>query len=307
MKIEEVLSYLNLEEVDMRLYFVRKSNNMYYSYSPQIENDVKKDLITVIKNYIERYKDCEQYDFSPIGARDSTIEKYETSQLEMYNDIRDSFEKAARESIKDNEIELLSFYCLELNVYINNDEKESIRFYRRITKFKKLSKSGLIGSIKNNRFNRLDNKMIGLDGDVDIIEKDGEMLILNHVSLERIFSIADQYADKAIEAMEKIKSANRIQNFEQFSEDCLNDKRMVRILTKLLSEEDRLDKCFENFENVKKVINMFELEINTTITKKKKEVLVYDDKSQMMDMIRLVRDSFYTSIINERQGYDDAL
>lgn len=103
-----------------------------------------------------------------------------------------------------------------------------------------------------------------------------------------------------------MEAANRIVHFEEFAEDCLNDKRVTRILTKLLGEEGRLEHCFENFENVKNAINIFEIDIRIDRVGEK-ERLVYEDKRQLMAMARLIRDSYYTSIIQERNGIDDAL
>ncbi|WP_303395481.1 Kiwa anti-phage protein KwaB-like domain-containing protein [Intestinibacter bartlettii] len=199
----------------------------------------------------------------------------------------------------------LSFYCLVLEFEENRVQKE-IKFFRRVTKFKKLSTKGIMGSISNNRFKKLNKSLLGIDGDVDLIIEENDVLILNHISLERIFSISDHYQEKAQEAINLIHSANRIINFEQFSEDAINDGRIIRTLTKMLKEEDRLSRCFENFNNVVNVIDLFDLDINIQ-NSNGVDMIVYEDKNQLMDIIRLVRDSYYTSLINERQGIDDTL
>ena len=74
----------------------------------------------------------------------------------------------------------------------------------------------------------------------------------------------------------------------------------------MLKEEDRLSRCFENFNNVVNVIDLFDLDINIQ-NSNGVDMIVYEDKNQLMDIIRLVRDSYYTSLINERQGIDDTL
>ena len=163
-----------------------------------------------------------------------------------------------------------------------------------------------MGSISNNRFKKLNKSLLGIDGDVDLIIEENDVLILNHISLERIFSISDHYQEKAQEAINLIHSANRIINFEQFSEDAINDGIIIRTLTKMLKEEDRLSRCFENFNNVVNVIDLFDLDINIQ-NSNGVDMIVYEDKNQLMDIIRLVRDSYYTSLINERQGIDDTL
>ena len=107
-------------------------------------------------------------------------------------------------------------------------------------------------------------------------------------------------------AIDLIRNSRRIDNFEQFEEDALNDGRITRTLTKMLKEEDRLHRCFENFSNVINVIELFDLDINIQ-NLDGVDMVVYESKEQLMDIIRLVRDSYYTSIINQRPGIDDTL
>lgn len=216
-----------------------------------------------------------------------------------------SEDKVERDEIDKNSINKLNFYCFSVDCIFNGKE-ENIKFFRRITKFKKLSSKGMFGQIKNNRFNKLETNMLGIDGDVDAIILGEEVAVFNHVALERIFSMRDQYIEKAEEAIEKIKAAQRIENFDQFEEDCKSDGRITRILTKLLNEDDKLEHCFENFENVKKAINIFELDIKVK-RHGNKEIIVYEGKDQLMNMVRLVRDSYYRSIIGERPGIDDSI
>lgn len=130
------------------------------------------------------------------------------------------------------------------------------------------------------------------------------MLILNHVSLERIFSIQAQYQEKAAQTLDLVRRADKIRNFDQFREDCLADGRITRALTKLLNEEGRIHQVFENFENVIRVIDIFELNIEL---EEGNTMLVYEDKSQLLDITRLMRDSFYRSLINNREGVDEGV
>ncbi|MCE0771021.1 DUF4868 domain-containing protein, partial [Clostridioides difficile] len=146
----------------------------------------------------------------------------------------------------------------------------------------------------------------GLDGFIDIAIYGQDVLIFNHISLERIFSIADQYLEKAQNTIDIIRDINRIDNFEQFEEDCLNDRRITRTLTKMLSEEARLENCFDNFANVVNAIDLFQLDINIDRNGERDKV-IYENKEQLMDIIRLVRDSYYKSIIHDRKGIDDSI
>lgn len=310
MDITKIISALQAVDVSCkcRLYFTRKkSNNFYMSYSPIIDKNVADKLIELVISYLERQKKLPVSNFSPIGSYDDTLEICRTDEIQSYEEVIDSLrdEKVERENIDSAVINKLNFYCLSVDCIIDGIE-ENIKFFRRLTRFKKLSSKGMFGRIKDNRFSRIDTEMLGIDGEVDTIIIGTEVLILNHIALERIFSLSDQYIEMSEEAIEKIKAAKRIENFEQFEEDCKNDRRITRILTKLLNEEDKLEHCFENFQNVKKAIDIFELDIKIN-TDGKKETIVYEGKAQLMNMVRLVRDSYYRSIIRERPGVDDSI
>lgn len=308
MRIQDVLRFLNRKDLTLRLYFTRKkSETNYVSYSPIIDPNLFKHLFKIIKDNLEQKREEGYSTFSPIGSYDNTIETYTTGEINNYAYVVDSFQdsKLTRDIIDEKVINNFGFYCLKVS-YTNNGKEESFMFFRRITKFKKLSKKGIMGFIRDNRFTQIESNMLGIDGDIDIIIKDNEILILNHVAMERIFSISDQYTQKAKEAMLFIKRSKRINNFDQFEEDCYNDMRVKRVLAKLLTEEEILKKCFQNFINVKKAIELFELEL-TTKKIGSKEMIEYENRDQLMDIIRLVRDSYYTSIINQRPGIDDSL
>lgn len=306
MDINRVIDILNMENSTLRLYFTRKIGVKYISYSPTIGPDIQRDIKKYIVGYMEEFTNTSQVEFSPLGYREDTVETCKIEYISNYGDVIESYseEKLNRE-IPDDIINKLNFYCLVIEFKEDGIDKE-IKFFRRVTKFKKLSTKGFMGWIAGNRLNKLDASLIGVDGLIDIVVDEDEVLILNHIALERIFSISDQYSEKAQEAINAIRGSNRITNFEQFEEDALNDRRITRTLTKLLSEEDRLQNCFGNFANVINVIEIFELNINTENIEGVEKV-VYENKEQLMDIIRLVRDSYYMSIINNRNGIDDSI
>lgn len=305
MTIETLGKLLEQEIEDMRLYFTMKKGKKYITFGPSIEPGVSDDLLKLIKDHISNFREYENVEFSPVGYREGTVEICNSNYIYSFGDIIQTFleDEVERDPINYEDINKLSFYCIKIN--FKDDENEML-FFRRVTKFKKLSSKGFFGSIRNNRFTKIDSDLIGVDGDIDIAVYNGELIIFNHIALERIFSLSTQYMENAQEAISIIKKADRISNFEQFEEDCLNDNRITRILTKMLAEEDDLENCFENFSNVINVINMFELKIDV-LKREDKDIIIYEDKDQLMDVIRLVRDSYYKSIIRERTGIDDGI
>lgn len=289
------------DKIDIRLYFTRKvSNSRYESYSPSISESLQGKLQKLVINTLEDVKGSEQREFNPIGSIEECVETYSTNEVESYIEIINSMEEdtVIRREISSSEISKLTFYCIKINI-----DEEEILIFRRVTKFNRLAK-GVIGQFFKNEFIQLQNDLLGLDSRVDIIVYKGEMLILNHISLERIFSIHDQYRNKASQTLDLVERTNKISNFEQFREDCLSDKRVTRALTKLLNEEQKVENCFENFSNVIRVIDIFELEIELS---ENNTILLYEDRSQLMDMTRLIRDSYYKTFITETPGIDEGV
>lgn len=306
MDIQRIIEVIKSEKSNARLFFTRKRGIRYISYSPEIESDLQETLKELIVDYLKQYNSIDQIEFSPLGYREETIETCNVEYISNFLDVINSYEDGIvnREIPKDI-INNLNFYCLVIEYNENREDKE-IRLFRRVTKFKRLSTKGMMGSIKNNKFSKLDASLLGIDGDIDIVVAGDEVLILNHISLERIFSISNQYVERAQEAIDIIRDADRVTNFEQFEEDALNDGRITRTLTKMLNEEERLERCFENFGNIINVIELFDLDINIQ-NENGVDKVVYEHKDQLMDIIRVVRDSYYTSIINNRRGIDDSI
>jgi hypothetical protein len=71
----------------------------------------------------------------------------------------------------------------------------------------------------------------------------------------------------------------------------------------MLKDGDELNSCFDNFDNVVETIELFELDIDFQRTPT--EAIIYEDKKQLMDILRLARDSYYRSLIKERPGIDN--
>ncbi|MGO4964670.1 Kiwa anti-phage protein KwaB-like domain-containing protein [Bacillus paralicheniformis] len=296
-----ILNNLNDRDLDTRLYFTRKKQNgRYQSYSPTIGEDLQVELKNLVVSAVAEVQDSEQRQFSPVGTIEGCVETCTTDEINNFRDIIESMNDdfVNRKKIPDDEISKLTFYCFKIF-----SPEGDILFFRRVTKFHKLKK-GFFGKFSGDDFEKLNDTLLGIDPSIDIVVFQGEMLILSHISLERIFSISDQYRQTAAQTLDLVNRANRITNFTQFREDCLSDGRVTRALTKLLNEEERIHQVFENFENVIRVIDIFGLNIDLAEENTK---LVYEDKSQLLDITRLMRDSFYVTYINNRDGFDEGI
>lgn len=305
MIIKNLIKDISGDNLSYDIYFTRKlRTGNYSSFSPNMKTQIAEDLIDTMCEYLKNFVNHEIVQFDPSGYKDETIEEYSTEDIPNFGKVIESLTNA---DIVDSSLDpdKLTFYTLEINK--PDDEKfEKIRIFRRVTKFKKLHSKGIIARFMGNEINRIDSKMIGIDGEVDLIVRGEKVYVISHYSLERIFDIGDAYKDMAEEFLTNDGLEDGIDNFEEFKEACLESARIRKTLTKMKNEDIDIIKTFENYENIKKTIDMFDLTLDyTENVEGVKFKLIYSDKSQINDILRIIRDSYYTSMINEEKGVDN--
>ena len=298
MDLKEVINILEDKNNGRELYFCEKCKEGYNSFCPEVSKEIFEMLIKFSLDTINRRNDEEIITYNPTGYREGTLEFCDANYVGNFNEVINSFESGNVEIPKDK-IDNFSFYCINIGSDENN-----VKLFRRLTKFKKLSTKGLLGIFEGNKLNSVEDKILGIDGDIDLVVYKQEILILSHISLERIFKIEEQYEKKSKETIECLRNTNKIVNFDAFEEDCMNDMNIRKILTKMQNEDNNLEECFDNFDNILKTIDIFELDINVNESERN---IIYENKSQIKDILRLARDSYYKSIIQEKPGIDNKI
>ncbi|MDK4472286.1 DUF4868 domain-containing protein [Fusobacterium necrophorum] len=304
MDLRAIIQYLGQENLVYDMYFSRKLKSGYESFSPNIDNQIFEDVLNLILDNLNIYVSLEQTSYNPTGYRDGTVEICDVEYVGNYEDILQSFiiaDNVETEIDPDN----FSFYCFTIKNKEGIGEEFEIKFFRRVTKFKKLSTRGILARFSGNRLNKMESKVIGLDGDIDLIVFNGQILTLSHFSLERIFSLQDKFMDNAEQFLEKIAEKPLIQNFDDFKIDCLHDARFTKILTKMSDESIDMSLLIERFDYIKKTIDMFELPIE--IEEGDTPKIIYSDKSQIYDILRILRDCYYISLIKQEKGVDNKI
>ena len=227
MDINTLKTKMQKNDLEFNLFFTRKlRNGNYVSFSPNIDAQIYDDLISLIIDYIDKFADKSNVDYNPTGYRDETIESCKTSYIRDYCRVLESFNNSDHvetEIDPDN----YSFYTFEITK--NDDQFPNIKIFRRVTKFKKLHSRGIIARFNGNTLNKIESKLIGIDGEVDFIVVNDDILILSHYLLERIFNLDNQFRDTASDFLNQDGLSNGITNFESFYEDCLNslDRKSV--------------------------------------------------------------------------------
>ena len=165
---------------------------------------------------------------------------------------------------------------------------------------------GVLARFSGNTLSRMDSKMLGIDGLVDVIGTKDKAFVLNHVSLERIFMMNEHYNNAATEALNKLRIKDKILNFEQFEIDCLDDKRIQKTLTKMLNETEVFEHALEDFQAIENTIDIFNLDIRIEESNGNKKIF-YETKDNLVNILRIIRDAYYKSTVQNRLGIDESI
>lgn len=302
-----IRKHINDKKFNLNLYFTEKKPKKYLSFSPNSSPELKKNILDYILSDLDKVKNYPSQDYNPIGTIDNIIETSKTTETKGFAELIDSF-KNSTAMVDDIKPEKINFYTLSCNMKDKDDEIEhDIYFFRRINKLKRLNSEGIIARIKGKELNKIDSKIIGIDGDVDIIAFDENIFIVNHIALERIFRVIDQFVTKTNEALSTLKAKGKIKNFDDFKEACLNDIRIEKSLAKLLATPEILEHTLDDIELVKKAISNMNWNIPISEQGKKWQI-VYDPEStsriDLMNIIYLIKDSCYESVLLKRHDVD---
>lgn len=276
-----------------KLTFTVKKRNNYFSYAPNLNLDVAKELAKHIVTQLEKVSDLTPVEFNPIqGCTDQEIECSEIDKIERIKDIIASIDTTQELDI--NHANDLSFYCLT----IYDEDYNAYRFFRRVVKFKKLSQEGMLFAIQGNTFNKLSSDILGIDGNVDVVIINQKVYIINRIAMERIFSMQSSYENNANIAMDIIEKTKKIANFSEFKKDCIGDSRFHKTLTRLLNDDVDIKDALEHTEEIQDVIETFDL--NIELTEGKSPQIIYRNKDDRMEILRIINDAYCRTCIRVR-------
>lgn len=292
--IEKINSFIvGNESYIHKLTFTVKKKNNYFSYAPNLSLDIAKDLAKHIVTQLEKVSELIPVEFNPIqGCTDQEIEYSEIARIERIKDIIISIDETQELDI--NHANDISFYCLT----IYDEDDNAYRFFRRVAKFKKLSQEGMLFAIQGNTFNKLSSDILGIDGNVDVVIINQKVYIINRIAMERIFSMQSTYEEKAIIAMDIIGKTKKIANFSEFKKDCMGDSRFHKTLTRLLNDDVDIKDALEHTEEIQNVIETFDL--NIELTKGESPQLIYKNKDDRMEILRIINDAYCRTCIRVR-------
>lgn len=276
----------------VRVYFCEKKVDRYRTFLPQVSNDLQKKILALILPPLFKAIDLPVVQYNPVGVLDEENELIIPSQVAWVETFKESLRpENLYTDMSLIKVKNISFYCIQISYQGRN-----VFLFRQFTKMSRLRK-GILSRFVQNTLTELDSDFLGIDELTDMVLMDDVLLIINHISLERIFNYRDKFQEMTNQAIGRIVVEGKMANVEQFSEDCLNDVRIMKRFTDLMSK-DRLPLFFDNYDRVPEIVNALELDIEFDEEGK----MIYRDKTQLFHIIHLMSDSYFKSLIAERVG-----
>lgn len=277
----------------LRVFFSEKrTTEKYRTFMPQASNELQKKMLSLVLTPLIKALELPVVEYNPVGVLDEENELIVPTQVACVGAFKESLipENLVTEMnlIK---ISKISFYCLEVTY-----QEKKIYIFRQFTKMKRLRK-GILSQLVNDELRELNSDFLGIDELTDMVLMDDTLLILNHISLERIFNYRDKFQEMTNQAIGRIVVEGRMANVEQFSEDCLNDVRIMKRFTDIMSK-DKLPLFFDNYDRVPDIVKALELDIEFDEEGK----MIYRDKSQLFHIIHLMSDAYFQSLLSARYG-----
>ncbi len=279
----------------MTMYFVqRTSGNKFVSFKPQIENDLQKKILNMILPPAMRTLELTLVQYNPVGVADEENELLIPAQVDSLSKFQESIsdDKIFTE-MKLLKIPKISFYCTQISW-----NGKTVYLFRQFSKMSKLRNS-FVGQFLDDELREMDSEFLGIDELSDIIYDPAfeVLIILNHISLERIFNYRDEFLKITNAAIGDIVDQGIMQNVEQFSEDCRRDVRIMKRFTDMMSK-DRLPLFFDHYDKVPEIVAALKLDMEFDSEGK----LIYREKSQLFHIINLMSDAYFKSLLAERLG-----
>lgn len=294
-KVAEHLRTILEEEPEnvMNIYFTeKKASQKYRTFKPQVDAHLQKKILNTVLPPLLKSLELPITQYNPVGVLDAENELITPSQVSCVNTFLDSLKSENLITQMDQiKIKNISFYCIELSY-----QGKTMYLFRQFTKMSRLRK-GILSQIISDELKELSTDFLGIDELTDMVLTDDTLLIINHISLERVFNYRDKFQEMTNQAIGRIVMEGKMVNVEQFSEDCLNDVRIMKRFTDLMSKE-RLPLFFDNYDRVSEIVTALELDIDFDEEGK----LIYRDRSQLFHIINLMSDSYFRSLLAERLG-----
>lgn len=120
--------------------------------------------------------------------------------------------------------------------------------------------------------------------------------------MQRIFDLKTKYVHNTNSVLCAFEETNKLEGFEQFKNDSIEDGNIVKRVSRLMTKPERMTRFVENFDKIEEIIKEFDLNIELNEEKTK---IKYTDKKQLNDIVKLLNDAYYKTVLTGERGRDD--
>ena len=267
----------------------------YFSFKPSLSRSLQLDIVKVIQPTIDKLVGKEQVEFNENGRPNGVVEYCESSYIGItYDNLFKSLQEPGESLNEDTQKDL---YCIKIEI----EAGKFAYFLNRISQLKKFTK-GLWGTLADSTFRKVSDSFIGIEPGFDLLIFEDEVLVINNVAMQRIFDLKTKYVQNTNSVLTVFKETNKLEGFEQFKNDSIEDGNIVKRVSRLMTRPERMTRFVDNFDKVEEIIMEFDLNIELNEEKTK---IKYTDKKQLNDIVKLLNDAYYKTVLTGERGRDD--
>lgn len=295
MDLQHLKEIISVDNVEINLFLSQWQNENVFSVCPTIGNDFKDDIKGIVLNQLNFVEEYNQVSYNIVGNLD---EELECVSCDEYRNKIDSVLNSLQIPNKDFDFDpdSFDFFIYSFENPANRDQKAY--FFRRTRRFRTFKK-GFLGHIIEGKFRKLNvSDLLGTDDKIDFVMMNNEVIILQHISFERVFHLHDEFITIARNVLSNPVFPQKIENFDELMENALNNGNYIKRLSKLVGS-NTATLFLNDMQETRNVIQRFNLDIEIQDNK-----IIYSDISQLGNFINLMQDAYYQTLIGKEDGVD---
>lgn len=305
MDINELRNFI--EESSVNFYLVEKPLRQGQNYT-LYEADVE-DIVATLKEQLVESLHHEKFGFpqtpfDTLVAEDEILEicrNGDPSFLAINDFIQNSLEGVENHPefiAREIHPQSISFYCVKFFDATDIDVAP-IYFFRRMYKSSRLQR-GIKGIFERNTFHQLNGNIFSFDAFPDVLVREDEALILNRNSFSIIFDLNAFYLQTVDNLLNTF--ANQFTDVQQFKEDCIESRLMLKKLTRLARNPQIIQNVLNrDVDELREIIE----ENNLVIEVNEQGQIIYNgDVERMVEIANFMSDAYYKTLILSRDGIE---
>ncbi|MEG7965894.1 Kiwa anti-phage protein KwaB-like domain-containing protein [Bacillus cereus group sp. Sample30] len=277
----------------LEIHYITKSRNtaltnQYTKFEISVPMNVANEIKDLVfGNLVEKLTGLELREHDPVISEANTLEHLPLYEVDNFENIVSAPEGQV------SELDFGNIWGYTIKVYFGQANHDIV-FFKKFA-YPRLLKKSIKLRLRNDIFDVIESEVVTIDDVIHSFSLDGTMFILNKAQFEKLFNFSSTYQQYVNQSVETLEELHVIENFEQFTNDCLESDTLTRRLVKTIKDE-RFENLQRNITNVPRVIDEFALNVHFVDDK-----IVYGDGSTITDIITLIKGAcVYGALDDER-------